>query len=95
MRGCPYLDVAIQVALNRGKCGGAKDICHNATISIGDIVSSDKDSNIPKRDVRASAASRNSVVAMPLLLAASIGTSANDVFSVSNQVPPGGIAAIL
>jgi hypothetical protein len=28
-------------------------------------------------------------------LAVSIGTSANDVFRVSNQVPPGGIAAIL
>lgn len=46
----------------------------------------------PKRVTSDSAASRNSVVEMPL--SALIGTSAKDLLMVSNHVPSAGIAAI-
>lgn len=49
--------------------------------------------SIPNRVVKDSAASRNSVVAIPLSFAVSMGTSAKDFFIVSNQVPPGGMTA--
>lgn len=42
--------------------------------------------SLPNKVVNDSAASRNSVVEMPLSLAASIGTSAKDFWIVSNQV---------
>lgn len=45
----------------------------------------------PKRVVKDSAASRNSLVDMALSLAASTGTSTNDFFKVSSQVWPGGM----
>lgn len=47
--------------------------------------------HVPNRVVKESAASRNSVVEIALSLAASTGTSENDFFMVSIQVPPGGI----
>ena len=48
--------------------------------------------HIPKRVVRPSQASRNSVVA---ILPDSIGTSEKLRFKVSKKVPPGGTAAIV
>lgn len=45
----------------------------------------------PKRVVKDSAASRKSLVATALSLAASIGTSTNDFGKVSSQVLPGGM----
>lgn len=50
--------------------------------------------NPPNSVVRDSAASRNSVVAMPLSFEASIGTSTKDFRRVSNHVPPGGIISV-
>lgn len=47
---------------------------------------------IPKRVVKDSAASRNGVVSMALSFAGLTGTVTKDFLSVSNQVPPGGIA---
>lgn len=49
--------------------------------------------NLPKRVVNDSAASRKSEVGMALPLEESTGTSTKDFLRVSNQVPPGGIAA--
>lgn len=45
----------------------------------------------PKRLVKDSAASRKSLVATALSLAASTGTSTNDFCKVSSQVLPGGM----
>ena len=49
--------------------------------------------SVPKRVVNDSAASRKSEVGMALPLEESVGTLTKDFFRVSNQVPPGGIAA--
>lgn len=49
--------------------------------------------SLPKRVVNDSAASRKSEVGMALPLEESTGTSTKDFLRVSNQVPPGGIAA--
>ncbi len=49
---------------------------------------------VPKSVVVASAASRNSLVAIPWSLE-STGTSVKDFRCVSNQVPPGGIRMVL
>lgn len=46
--------------------------------------------DIPKRVVRDSAASRNSLVLMALLLALSTGTSTKDFLTVLKKVSPGG-----
>lgn len=48
---------------------------------------------LPKRVVNDSDASRKSEVGMALLFEESTGTLVNDFLRVSNQVPPGGIAA--
>lgn len=48
----------------------------------------------PNRVAKDSEASRNSDVEMALFLFSSIGTSTNDLLTVSNQVPPGGWSSV-
>ena len=50
---------------------------------------------LPNRVEIDSEASRKSEVAMALSLLASMGTCTKLLFSVSNQVPPGGYAGVL
>ena len=89
-----YLDVAKEVTLHWCEGLGTEDIlAEHIDVSFNCPIGPMRQVNIPNRVVKASAASRNSVVAIALSLATSTGTSANDFFMESNQVPPGGTIA--
>jgi hypothetical protein len=51
--------------------------------------------NIPKKVVRDSQASRNSVVATALSFSALMGTSTKDLLKVSRSVDPGGMVGAM